>query len=162
METTLLNTLEKLISDYNTKSLSPTWFRELSKTLLSKNISMEDWNTSQHYLKNLAAQNEALYEFCQSITEVINASNISIAAKLDRVETTSTCPRLYGVSGTGVQEMRNTIDRDMPWSVPYRNNTGNFMVKDLTSDSNGSYVANKNYVDAKVQQAITGALKEDY
>lgn len=74
METTLLNTLEKLISDYNTKSLSPTWFRELSKTLLSKNISMEDWNTSQHYLKNLAAQNEALYEFCQSIVEIINNS----------------------------------------------------------------------------------------
>ena len=94
METTLLNTLEKLISDYNTKSLSPTWFRELSKTLLSKNISMEDWNTSQHYLKNLAAQNEALYEFCQSIVEIINNSK----------------PKLKTIGGTSLTGEGNIVE----------------------------------------------------
>ena len=45
------NILLELIEDYNSKIIVPNWFSLNQKTLLSKDITLEDWNTLQWYLK---------------------------------------------------------------------------------------------------------------
>ena len=78
--------------------------------------------------------------------QIIENSN-NISKKLDKVTSTGNYPRVYAVNANGSQEMRNVIDRAIAWAIPYRNQNNNFMVGDLTASSDGSYVANKNYVD---------------
>ena len=44
---------EKFIKDYANKSNTVSWFLAQFKTHLSKNITLEDWNTLQQNLKNI-------------------------------------------------------------------------------------------------------------
>ena len=60
-----------LLQEYTNKNLVPEWFSINMKTLLSKNITLEDWNNVQWYLKNVAAENEAVFNFCQNLNNAL-------------------------------------------------------------------------------------------
>lgn len=69
--TSLYKLVETLYSNYNGKSMLPDWFSVNLKTLLSKNITIEDWNSLQLNVKNVVGESSALYSFCNSLTPVI-------------------------------------------------------------------------------------------
>lgn len=69
--TSLYKLIETLHSNYNGKSMLPDWFSVNLKTLLSKNITIEDWNSLQINVKNVVGESSALYSFCNSLTPVI-------------------------------------------------------------------------------------------
>ncbi len=54
-----------LLDRYNKKTITPTWFKYNLKTLVNKNITIEDWNRAQMYLGNFASENETLLEMCK-------------------------------------------------------------------------------------------------
>lgn len=70
-----------LLQEYTNKNLVPEWFSTNMKTLLSKNITIEDWNNVQWYLKNVAAENEAVFKFCQNLNSALTnfESNVNSA-----------------------------------------------------------------------------------
>ena len=77
-----LNTIATiLLQEYANKNLVPEWFSINMKTLLSKNITIEDWNNVQWYLKNVAAENEAVFKFCQNLNSALTnfESNVDAA-----------------------------------------------------------------------------------
>lgn len=80
--TSLYKLIETLYSKYNGKSILPDWFSVNLKTLLSKNITIEDWNSLQINVKNVVGESSALYSFCNSlipvIKELINSTAHSI------------------------------------------------------------------------------------
>lgn len=69
--TSLYAILSTLYSKYEAKNTLPDWFAMNLKTLLSKNITIQDWNTLQLYLKNVIGESQAIYEFCQNLVEEI-------------------------------------------------------------------------------------------
>ncbi len=69
--TNLYAILSTLYSKYEAKNTLPDWFAMNLKTLLSKNITIQDWNTLQLYLKNVIGESQAVYEFCQNLVEEI-------------------------------------------------------------------------------------------
>lgn len=69
--TNLYAILSTLYSKYKAKNTLPDWFAMNLKTLLSKNITIQDWNTLQLYLKNVIGESQAIYEFCQNLVEEI-------------------------------------------------------------------------------------------
>ena len=77
----LNNLATTLLQEYTNKNLVPEWFSTNMKTLLSKNITIEDWNNTQWYLKNVAAENEAVFKFCQNLNSALTnfESNVDAA-----------------------------------------------------------------------------------
>lgn len=69
--TNLYAILSTLYSKYEAKNTLPDWFAMNLKTLLSKNITIQDWNTLQLYLKNVIGESQAIYEFCQDLIKEI-------------------------------------------------------------------------------------------
>ena len=55
--------IETLLDKYNSKNTFPDWFKADVKTLLSKNITLEDWNRLQYYLSNTVSESKAIFEF---------------------------------------------------------------------------------------------------
>ena len=72
------------------------------------------------------------------------------STKLDKDTSTTSNPKVYFKEANGNNVTKNTTPSIMPWSMPYRDGNSNFKVGDITSDSDGSYVANKNYVDNQI------------
>lgn len=54
-----------LLDKYNKKLLTPNWFKFNVKTLLNKNITIEDWNRAMLYIKNVSSEAEILLQMCE-------------------------------------------------------------------------------------------------
>lgn len=54
-----------LLDKYHKKILTPNWFRFNVKTLLNKNITIEDWNNAMLYIKNVSSEAEVLLQMCE-------------------------------------------------------------------------------------------------
>ena len=57
----------ELLNEYNSKQTIPNWFVTGYKTLLSKNITVEDWNRMYLYLQNLTSDDEVLLKILKLI-----------------------------------------------------------------------------------------------
>ena len=75
----LNNIATTLLQEYTNKNLVPEWFSINMKTLLSKNITLEDWNNVQWYLKNVAAENEAVFKYCKNLNSVLTNVDYTVA-----------------------------------------------------------------------------------
>ena len=62
---------EKFIKDYANKSNTVSWFLAQFKTHLSKNITLEDWNTLQQNLKNIISDNVANKDLLDSLIKYL-------------------------------------------------------------------------------------------
>lgn len=86
---------EALLNEYDAKLTLPNWFVSGYKTLLSKNITIEDWNRVYLYLQNLASGDEVLLKllkllktnFEQELSEL--KDSIKIPTKLSELENDS-------------------------------------------------------------------------
>ena len=76
-----------LLQDYANKNLVPEWFSVNMKTLLSKNITLEDWNNVQWYLKNVAAENEAVFKFCQNLNSALTNFEANVDSAISQAAT---------------------------------------------------------------------------
>lgn len=79
-----------LLDRYNKKTITPTWFKYNLKTLVNKNITIEDWNRAQMYLGNFASENETLLEMCKLFADRDNLMMIKYVPKeVTKDDTTS-------------------------------------------------------------------------
>ena len=69
------NQFIKFLDDYSKKVNTPSWFYLNLKTLLSKNITIEDWNLLQQFLKNNVAETNALYQLTLLLKDAIDLIN---------------------------------------------------------------------------------------
>ena len=83
----LNNLATTLLQDYANKNLVPEWFSVNMKTLLSKNITLEDWNNVQWYLKNVAAENEAVFKFCQNLNSALTNFEANVDSAISQAAT---------------------------------------------------------------------------
>ena len=79
--------VEKLINAYNSKNILPEWFLSNIKTLLSKNITLDDWNLVQENLKRLAAENEAVFSFCKELGSILTNFEVNVDSAIQAVQT---------------------------------------------------------------------------
>ena len=56
---------QDLLDKYNKKLITPAWFYYNVKTLLSKNLTIEDWNRAMTYIRNVSSETEVLLEMCK-------------------------------------------------------------------------------------------------
>lgn len=61
----------QFLKDEAAKSNPPSWFVYNLKSLLSKQITIEDWNQMQKYLRNNASDIETINEFLESVAKAI-------------------------------------------------------------------------------------------
>ena len=74
------------IEEYTSKQGQlPDWFEMITKTLSSRNITLEDWNRLQQYLKNVVAENEALFNFCKTVNDILTNLNTKVSDLTDSV-----------------------------------------------------------------------------
>lgn len=67
-----------LLEQYNKKLITPVWFKNELKTLLNKNITIEDWNRALIYIKNCASETETLLKMCKLLATKETATEIII------------------------------------------------------------------------------------
>ena len=67
MSDNLINAYDTFTQEYLAKNNSVDWFIAKFKTHLSKNITLEDWNTLQTYLKNAISDNVAFKKLLDKI-----------------------------------------------------------------------------------------------
>lgn len=137
----------KLDKDTSVTSNPKVYFKEANGNNVTKNTtpSLTAWS--------IPYRDDTINFKVGDLTESSDGSYVANKNYVDntavaKVTSTGSYPRVYCVSGNGSQEMRGAIDRAIAWAIPYRNANNNFMVGDLTDEMNGSYVANKNYVDS--------------
>lgn len=75
MSTNLEQAYEKFTEEYANKSNTVSWFLAQFKTHLSKNITLEDWNTLQQYLKNVISDGESIKKLLDSIFKYLSEDN---------------------------------------------------------------------------------------
>ena len=83
----ILTTLENA---YNAKTKSPEWFNDLTKTLHSKNITLEDWNTLNYYLSNVVSDDISFYNFCNDLISNLEISNNILNETFNNVKSLET------------------------------------------------------------------------
>lgn len=79
-DVTDLDTLLNLLNQYLNSPDVPVWFRELSKTALSRNITIDDWNTLCYNIRRIVADKvsyKTLKSFSGAIINYIN-NNFSL------------------------------------------------------------------------------------
>lgn len=72
--------LDNLINEYIQNSLLPVWFQDLTKTALSRNITIDDWNTLCYLIRRVSADKVAyttLKEFGDALYNFMN-NNFSL------------------------------------------------------------------------------------
>lgn len=157
--------LSEYLKDNATKGDLPSDYVPLYKYLHSKNITIEDWNTLVKYVESTLSSDitfdkniRTLYELLsttlqttaskEDVENVINDVNSNITAldskKVDKVTSTSSNDRVYGITASGRQTTYST-------SVSPNNNAlarfGTNGVLQSNSPINNTDVTNKTYVD---------------
>lgn len=79
----LADDFRNLLDEYKNKQNIPSWMRKelLLKTLLNKNITIEEWNTLVNYISNLSSENNTLIK----LVELIGNAQIGQAGATFRV-----------------------------------------------------------------------------
>lgn len=85
-----------------------------------------------------------------NVHEGLHNGITQVDKKLDKVSTTSTSNRLYGLSTSGEQKVFNISYTPAAESVPLYSGNGNLRT---SSPTENTHCANKQYVDAQVQSA---------
>ena len=75
MSTNLEQAYETFTEEYANKSNTVSWFLAQFKTHLSKNITLEDWNTLQQHLKNVISDGESIKKLLDSIFKYLSEDN---------------------------------------------------------------------------------------
>ena len=86
---------ENLLKEYDAKLTIPNWFVSGIKTLLDRNITIEDWNRMYSYLERMSSDNEVLIKLLTLVKQ-------EIGYIYDKFQ-----PQHF-VSGEGVESIRQT------------------------------------------------------
>lgn len=155
--TSLYKLIETLYSNYNGKSMLPDWFSVNLKTLLSKNITIEDWNSLQLNVKNVVGESSALYSFCNSLIPVIKELINSTA---HTIKFNGNVLYLLDANGEIITSATLQIQYDMELSADSTNAVQNKVIKealdkklDKVTDPN-SYIRVYGISPAGTQKAI--------
>lgn len=154
--------LNTLINEYESKANLPSWFVANLKTKLSKNITIEDWNTIQLYLANVCSDNVSLYDFCQKLisnleeyvaqvdayTNKVDEYTNQVEKKLDKRTEETLQNQVYAKSSTGIQYMENVNNLNMANSIVKRDANNNFYTGTPTNDN---HATSKRYVDQNIK-----------
>lgn len=151
----LTTIIDNLLDKYNSKNEFPEWFSTNMKTLLSKNITLEDWNRLQYYLSNTVSESKAIFEFCKELgvalkdfesnldTELLNV----LDTKLDKATTSTSYDQVYAKKKDGINNLVNLTSETIKYSVPLRDANGLFKTSSIPSEADPLTVVNKEYVD---------------
>lgn len=88
---------KSLLQEYEEKYVLPNWFTTNIKTLLNRNITIEDWNKMYLYLQNLASENEAQLKILELFNTKLN--NLD-ANKVEKTELNSVVANLNDTINT--------------------------------------------------------------
>ena len=77
MHNFLQNIFDKLTTDFSAKTNVAEWFNLELKTHLSKNITLEDWNTLQVYIKNNVSDIQSLRDCFDELVHILDDIYIS-------------------------------------------------------------------------------------
>ena len=77
MHNFLQNIFDKLTTDFSAKTNVAEWFNLQLKTHLSKNITLEDWNTLQVYIKNNVSDIQSLRDCFDELVHILDNIYIS-------------------------------------------------------------------------------------
>lgn len=69
---------EALMKEYESKLSIPNWFIDGSKTLLSRNITIEDWNKVYSYLSRMSSDNTVLLKLLEVLKTFVVSSDSKI------------------------------------------------------------------------------------
>ena len=142
------------------QSISPN---SLYKTLESKNITFEDWNTSVAYVGRCAEQLSSACEHVKTVIEQLKAESNdakeytdSVAdTKLDKLTNDPGNTKVYTHNGAAQSQMQVSGNAD-PGTVPVRTSDGTVRTRTPKDDSDSTP---KSYVDA-VKLALENSISE--
>lgn len=167
----LNNLATTLLQEYANKNLVPEWFSINVKTLLSKNITLEDWNNVQWYLKNVAAENEAVFKFCQNLNNALTNFEVNVDSAISQAATNAlntatsyTDTKIAGQDAKLTQYTeeqdykRNVLEDKLTLRIDEIDFTHTNTVAGLIKDFNTRIQEVEDMIDS----AINGALEGDY
>lgn len=73
--------LDALINQYVNESLLPAWYTELTKTALTRNITIDDWNTLCFLIRRVSADKVAYSTFKEFSDAICNYMKNNFALK---------------------------------------------------------------------------------
>ena len=85
MSKNLEQAYENFTEEYNSKINTVPWFLAQFKTHLSKNITLEDWNSLQKNLQNIISDDEAIKKLLDSIFKYLSEDNSYTDKKIDEL-----------------------------------------------------------------------------
>lgn len=132
----------KLLNEYNSKQTIPDWFVSGYKSLISKNITIEDWNRVYLYLQNLSSDDEVLLKILKLVKN-------NIPTKLSQLENDSRyVTQDEWASDVYTENLHVDVIRNDP-EFYFMDDTGRFQTHRI------SYKADKEYVDEKIPTKVS-------
>ncbi len=170
--------LSEYLKDNATKGDLPSDYVPLYKYLHSKNITIEDWNTLVKYVESTLASDatfdkniRTLYELLSTtlqtaaskadVENVINDVKDSIKdldnRKLDKITSTASTNRLYGITLAGTQRTFNISKAPNDGAVAQFNPQGNLQSNNPVNDLD---VVNKRIATAMVNEGVDSIVSQ--
>jgi hypothetical protein len=141
-EKTFEEKYNELLQEYDAKVTIPNWFISGIKTLLDKNVTIEDWNRTYSYLEALVSDDVVLLKLLKLLKSEVSTLETN---KLDKSTTPST---LYAVGLSGLQEHIFYAHEPYPYSIPNRDADGQLKVPEVPTENR--HATSKKYVDDKI------------
>lgn len=138
---------QKLIDD-SYASYYNLWSAQKTKEYTDGKV--DDSTTDTEHAWSGSKVNNALNGLAQGMSGMGNGLQQAINGKLDKVSTTASSNRLYGISPSGEQKVFNISDTPISAAVPMYSGSGTLRT---SSPTESTHCANKAYVDAQVQSA---------
>jgi hypothetical protein len=154
-EKTFEEKYNELLQEYDAKLSTPipNWFISGVKTLLDRNITIEDWNRTYSYLEALVSDDAVLLKLLKLLKSEVSILETN---KLDKSKIPST---LYAVGPSGLQEHIFYYHEPYPYSIPNRDADGQLKVPE--EPTNDKHATSKKYVVEKVNKVDEKVNKVD-
>lgn len=170
--------LSEYLKDNATKGDLPSDYVPLYKYLHSKNITIEDWNTLVKYVESTLSSDitfdkniRTLYELLsttlqtaaskEDVENVINDVKASIKdlddRKLDKITSTATTDRVYGIAAAGTQRTFNVSKTPNDGAVAQFNPQGNLQSNNPVNDLD---VVNKHTATSMVNEGVDSIVSQ--
>ena len=81
---------EVLMKEYESKLSIPNWFIDGSKTLLSRNVTIEDWNKVYSYLSRMASDNTVLLKLLEVLKTFVMSNDSKLYEDVLTAQQTAT------------------------------------------------------------------------
>src|SRR5574344_599783 len=84
--TELQNMLDLFDENFAKKTNLPNWFTKSFKTNLSRNLTIEDWNTYIKYVLNNSSDINSIREYLTSLVTYLDTMDLTLSGRIDNVE----------------------------------------------------------------------------